>query len=273
MTKKKKRRKKPTMAQRADRHVLYEHSVQAVDFEVEFLEKTFRQIRGRRPKTLREDFCGTAAAACEWVKVRSDHRAVAVDIDPHVLEWGRENHVARLKPGARKRIELLNANVLDAKTPQVDMLVAFNFSYWIFEQREVLRRYFETARSALKKNGLFFIDAYGGYEAFEEQEEETEYDDFTYVWDQAYYDPITGHAECHIHFRFPDGSELEKAFSYQWRLWTIPELLELLVEAGFRRPTVYWQGADEDGEPNGDFFPAEHGEADAAWIVYIVAER
>ena len=273
MAKKKKLPKSLTMAERADRHVLYEHSVQAVDFEVEFLEKTYREMRGRRPRLLREDFCGTAAAACEWVKTRPDNRAIAVDIDPEVLAWGRKHHVAKLRPEARKRVKLVNANVLDVATPKVDILVAFNFSYWIFEQRDLMRRYFKTARSALKKNGVLFIDAYGGYESFEEQEEETEYDDFTYVWDQAYYDPITGHAECYIHFRFPDGSELDRAFAYQWRLWTVPELLEILVEAGFKKPTVYWQGADEDGEPSGEFFPAEHGDADAAWIVYIVAER
>ncbi len=71
MNRKKRKTKALTMAQRADRHVLYERSVQAVDFEVEFLEKTYREIRGRRPKSLREDFCGTAAAACEWVKYAS----------------------------------------------------------------------------------------------------------------------------------------------------------------------------------------------------------
>ncbi|MEJ2398529.1 MAG: hypothetical protein P8Z67_09845 [Gammaproteobacteria bacterium] len=33
----------PSMAETADRHVMYQAAVQAVDVEVEFLDKTFRQ--------------------------------------------------------------------------------------------------------------------------------------------------------------------------------------------------------------------------------------
>ena len=62
---------------------------------------------------------------------------------------------------------------------------------------------------------------------------------------------------CHIHFKFPDGSRIKNAFSYDWRLWTLPEVQELLAEAGFDRITVYWQGTDEEtGEANGEFEPA-----------------
>ena len=82
---------------------------------------------------------------------------------------------------------------------------------------------------------------------------------FTYVWDQHSYDPITGSAVCKIHFHFPDGSKIRDAFTYHWRLWTLPELRELLAEAGFARSTVYWEGTDEEtGEGDGDFQPREH---------------
>jgi hypothetical protein len=78
---------------------------------------------------------------------------------------------------------------------------------------------------------------------------------------------------CHIHFKFPDGSKIKKAFTYEWRLWTAPELRELLLEAGFSKATVYWEGEDEDGEGNGEFTPDEKGVADYAWIAYVVAEK
>ena len=78
---------------------------------------------------------------------------------------------------------------------------------------------------------------------------------------------------CHIHFEFQDGSRLEKAFSYTWRLWTLPEIRELLEETGFRQVTVYWQGYDDDGEPDGVFVPVGEGEADAGWICYLTAEK
>ena len=78
---------------------------------------------------------------------------------------------------------------------------------------------------------------------------------------------------CHIHFKFPDKSKLKRAFTYVWRLWTLPEITELLTEAGFKNPTVYWEGTDEDGEGDGVFTPDDRGEADAGWIAYLSAEK
>jgi hypothetical protein len=78
---------------------------------------------------------------------------------------------------------------------------------------------------------------------------------------------------CHIHFEFPDGSRMAKAFSYHWRLWTLPELREILLEAGFRKADVYWEGTDEEtGEGNGEYQPCEIGDADAGWVCYVVAQ-
>ncbi|MBN2886226.1 MAG: class I SAM-dependent methyltransferase, partial [Chromatiaceae bacterium] len=90
---------------------------------------------------------------------------------------------------------------------------------------------------------------------------------------QADFDPISARMRCHIHFRFDDGSALERAFRYEWRLWTLPEIRELLAEAGFGRIEVYWQGWDAEGEPDGNFRPVERGTADAAWIAYLSAEK
>jgi hypothetical protein len=79
--------------------------------------------------------------------------------------------------------------------------------------------------------------------------------------------------ECNIHFEFPDGSRFDKAFSYQWRLWTLPEIREILYESGFTQVDIYWEGTDEDtGEGNGLYTPSEIGDADAGWICYIVAQ-
>ena len=105
-----------------------------------------------------------------------------------------------------------------------------------------------------------------------DEEEKTKNDGFTYIWDQHKYDPITGSAVNYIHFKFKDGSKIKKAFTYEWRVWTLPEILEMLTEAGFK-PTVYWEQADEDGEGNGEFLPQTEGEADAGWIAYIVSQK
>ena len=75
-----KSRKKKTMAEKADRHVLYEKSVQNVAEEYKFVSKTFRKLRGRRPKHVREDFCGTASMCCEWVKRGKGNTAIGVEL-------------------------------------------------------------------------------------------------------------------------------------------------------------------------------------------------
>lgn len=262
-----------TMAERADIHELYEQSVQNVEEECNFVRNTFRSLRGRDALSFREDFCGTASAACYWTGFSPEHTAVGVDIDPDVLEWGRKNRIGPLNADRQARVQLLLSDVLEVRTDKMDTIGAFNFSYWIFQTRSLMIEYFSKVRDALKDDGVIFLDAFGGYEAFEEMTEKTKYDDFTYVWDQASYSPVTGEMECHIHFKFPDKSKIKRAFSYTWRLWTLPELKELLLESGFKNPTVYWEGTDEDGEGDGVFTPDERGEADAGWIAYVVAEK
>jgi SAM-dependent methyltransferase len=279
MSKSKRRSKKHkhTMASQADRHHLYELSVQCAEAEIDFVDATFKRLRKRKASLLREDFCGTANVCCEWVKRGPKRRAIGVDLDREVLDWGRENNLAALSKGQRERISLLCKNVLDANTEKPDIISAMNFSYWLLQDRDLLRRYFTSVRKALKPDGVFFLDAYGGYDSYKTIEEPREIDDgdkgFTYIWEQASFNPITHNLVCHIHFTFPDGSELREAFSYDWRLWTLPEVRDLLTECGFRRVTVYWQGWDKDGEPDGDFRPAETAEADAGWICYLTAEK
>lgn len=271
---KKDKPKKVTMAEVADRHDLYEQSVQCVEAEIDFVDETFTALRGRKAKSLREDFCGTGNTSCEWVRRRNSNHAIGVDLDTEVLEWGRKHKVGSLTPAQSKRVKLLNEDVMQVETDPMDIVLAMNFSYWLFEDRPTLRKYFERVRSALADDGIMFLDAFGGYDAYRELKERTKFKKHTYIWEQAHFNPINNHMRCHIHFKMKDGSRLEKAFSYEWRLWSLPEIRELLLEAGFSKATVYWQGEDEEtGEGDGEFYPTEEGEADAGWIAYIVAEK
>ncbi len=265
--------RKPKMADRADRHALYEQSVQDADTEVEFLKDTFQRVRGRAARSLREDFCGTATVACKWAAANWRHTAIGVDLDPEVLAWGREHNLHKLPEEVQERVQMIEGDVLESPGHDLDIVTAMNFSYWIFKDRPSLLRYFRSAREALAKDGLFLIDVYGGSDAYETMTEKRKVKNFMYVWDQVDYDPISGHAECAIHFKFKDGSRLQNAFTYHWRLWSLPEIRELLEEAGFSRTIVLWQGTDEEtGEGNGEFLPAERGENDPAWIAYVQAE-
>ncbi len=266
-------RNRAMAAERADKYELYEESVQDPDGDVERVRRMYKRARGRPAKSLREDFCGTGVFACAWVAASTRHEAVALDLDPEPLAWGRNHHYSALRPEQRKRVQLLEANVLQADSGSFDIVVAFNFSYFIFQKREELKRYLCAARSSLSENGLLILDVYGGPEAQECREERREYEDFTYVWDQDRFDPITHGATCLIHFEFPDGSEMRDAFRYRWRLWSIPELRDLIVECGFSETTVYWEGTEKrTNEPNGVYRPRKHAEDDPAWVAYITAK-
>ncbi len=262
-----------TMAAKADIHDLYEKSVQAVDHEVEFLRDTYRALRGRDPSSLREDFCGTASLTCEWARSGPRRHAIGVDVDAGVLDWGRSNRLARLPETARARVKLLQADVRTVRTDPVDIVGAFNFSYFCFKTRDEMRGYFTRVRRALNEGGLFFLDAFGGPDASDIVKEQTKIGRFTYIWEQAEFEPVTSRILCHIHFKFPDGSRIKRAFTYDWRLWTLPELRELLAEAGFSSSRVFWEGDDGEGGGNGEFKEHATGEADPAWIAYIVAEK
>jgi hypothetical protein len=271
----------PSMAETADPHALYQAAVQAVDVEVEFLDKVFSDIRGRRALSFKEDFCGTALLSVEWCKSDPQRTAIGVDIDEPTLRWGEEHNVLTAGEDVASRVTLLKQDVREVSEPKVDITCAFNFSFCIFKTREALREYFARARDGLKDDGVLVLDMFGGTECLDELEEETELDEVeaTYVWEHAKYNPITNEILCHIHFEFPDKSRLDKAFSYDWRLWSLQELKELLEEAGYSKVRIYWEkfeDTDDDDEyleSSGEFYEATDAENQESWHAYVLAEK
>jgi len=136
-------------------------------------------------------------------------------------------------------------------------------------------RYFRRMYDSLLIDGVFMLDAYGGYESYQPGLEEPSKikGGFTYIWHQDVMDPISNHVINHIHFEFRDGTRWRKAFTYDWRLWSLPELRELLLEAGFSNVTIYWEDADENGEGSGVYRPRKSVVNEAGWIAHILAEK
>jgi SAM-dependent methyltransferase len=261
---------KPTLASLADRHELYEQSVQAPEVDIDFFNRIFAEHRGREPRRLREDFCGTAYVAREWVRSDPRRRAVGIDLDLATLAWAKRA-AAALKRKQRRRLSLLCADVLEVEGPPVDLICANNFSFCVFKSRRQLGRYFSRARRSLRPDGLFFCELYGGTEAIIAIEEEREVDDYRFIWEQASYNPLTHETLCHIHFEMADESRLERAFTYDWRLWTLPELQELMLEAGFASVEVYLEGWDEEeDDTDGIFRRRTRFENQEAWVGYVV---
>ena len=77
----------------------------------------------------------------------------------------------------------------------------------------------------------------------------------------------------YIHFQRTGEEKREKVFSYDWRIWSLAELKDILSEVGFSSSQVYWEGTDEDGDGDGLFTPTEKGEECESWIAYMVAKK
>jgi hypothetical protein len=258
-------------AKTADKHVLYQLSVQAPETEVDFLNAWFTKIRGKKPLSLREDFCGTAILCAAWVKSHRERSATGIDIDRGVLAWGKEHNLGPLNEEQQARVTLLQQDVRAKVGQKHDIVCAFNFSYWIFKTRDAMVDYFKRVRSGVAKGGLFFLDAYGGWESHEPMQEHRKIKaGFTYVWDQNSFDAITHDVTNYIHFEFNDGSKLPKAFRYDWRFWSLPELQEMLREAGFSKVHVYW---DTSNDPEQDAYRERtRAPNQPGWLAYMIAE-
>lgn len=266
------RRAATMTAATADKYELYQLSVQSPEADVEFLRKEFKALRKRKARHLREDFCGTALLSSEWLRDSKKNTAEGFDLDPECLEWGRRHNLGPLGREAARCV-LHEADVREPGNRRPDLRVAFNFSYQVFKSRAELLEYFRGIHADLVEDGIFGLDLHGGPESSEELEEEKELDEgFTYVWEQGEYHPVTGAQHCAIHFEFDDGTELRNAFTYEWRLWTMPELVDLLKEAGFAEVRCYFEGDDPDSdEGNGEFEYSPTGENCPSWIAYVLA--
>lgn len=268
------RKPKPRLsAATADRYDLYQRAVQSADIDIPFLANLFKRTRGRKPLHFREDFCGTGLLSATWVQQGPQHTAEGFDIDPEPVVWGLAHNFEGLGEAAQ-RYSVHFKDVCEPGHRRYDLRVAQNFSYCVFKTRRELLAYFRAARASLVDDGIFVIDLHGGSEATEVLEETKRCGGFTYVWDQAAYWPGTGDYRCHIHFRFPDGTEMKRAFTYDWRFWSLTELRDVLLDAGFNRVDSYFEGTDEDGESgNGVFRVGTRGENCASWIAYLAALR
>ena len=148
----------PLTAKTADRHVLYEIAVQSPDAEMDFVQATFKKLRGRACRSIREDFCGTGHSSCEWVGRGADHTAVGLDLHGPTLAWGKCHNVSKLTQDQRSRLKLLQCNVLDPapEARGTDSVLAMNFSYFCFATRDLLRSYFRKVRETLGKDCLLY---------------------------------------------------------------------------------------------------------------------
>lgn len=266
-----------------DKHLLYEGAVQEVDADLDFMQRVCRKHTGRPPRLIREDFCGTAKLSAAWVSRNPRHLALGVDNHAPTLAWGDRHHRRPLGDAAA-RLTLVLDDVRAVDRPLADVTCAFNFSYSLFHRRDDLLGYFRHARSGLKPRGLMVLDAFGGIQCVQHNKETRSIPrartpsgeripTYIYEWEHRHFDVIHNRMVAHIHFELADGARLERAFTYDWRLWSLPELREVLLEAGFRAVEVYIHGWDAQGNADGIYRLRKTYDNEDGWIAYVVAVK
>ena len=255
-----------------DKYFYYKQAVQAPLEDIYFFNKTYKNLYKKKARVFREDFCGTFYIAYHWVKQNPKNKAIAIDKDPLPLSYGQKHHKSQLKPEQQKRLTVLNKDILESKLPKADIISVSNFSYFILKERELMLQYFKNVRKSLNKKGLFITDVVGGPACEGVMEEETKYKGFSYYWDQDFFNPISRIAHFYIHFkRKAEKKKRLRQFSYEWRLWTLPELKDILKEAGFSKVFVYWEESDKKGEGTGVYKKTHQGDLCETWVAYLVS--
>ncbi|GJQ29241.1 MAG: hypothetical protein HBSAPP03_11250 [Phycisphaerae bacterium] len=268
----------------------YELCVQSPRHVVSFL----RAVHGNEPRILHEDFCGTAAVSRRWCADAASRgetaRAVCVDIDARSLD--RAAMLARAD-GTERSVVFVRADVLQPVRPPpnplppgggADVVFVGNFSIGYIHTRPALVAYLRHARERLARGasgfggGVFVCDTYGGAGAFrlgaiERNHPSRGRELIRYSWVHEDADPITAMVTNSISFRVVlDGevvAEYPRAFEYRWRLWSIAELREAMLEAGFVSVEVHKDvnlAPEEPPRPVSD--PRDLGED---WVVLVVA--
>ncbi len=253
-----------------DKYDLYQQAVQSPDSDVEFLDKTYRDHRKKKAFSLTEDFCGTALLASQWVKSSKQRTAVGIDLSKEPLEYFFNQYYPKLTEDQKKRLKILNENVLSKKIPKSDIVSAQNFSYFLFKERTALKKYFESVYARLNPQGMFSVDCFGGSDCQDAVTDPFRHKGFTYYWDQLNFNSISSEAEFAIHFKFK-GKMYKNIFMYDWRMWSLAEIRDLMTEVGFKKVLVYWEGTNSKGTGNDIFKIETYGEPCLSWIANVVA--
>lgn len=201
---------------------------------------------GQQPRILREDFSGTGALARAWPTIVHGGRAVAVDADPRPL--ARAN-----APGVRT----VHADVLKARA-KADVIAATNFPLGYWHTRRELVAYLRLSLARLRPHGVFVADTYGGSDTWRtgrvtQRLRGPRGERVAYTWEQRRADPFTARVLDVLSFRVTAAGRtrtFSDAFVYDWRLWSVPELRDAMIEAGFRVVDVYdrlGDAVDQDG--------------------------
>jgi hypothetical protein len=160
----------------------------------------------------------------------------------------------------------------ELRSRRADVAAALNSAICFMHSRADADAYCRQARAMTAAPGIFVMDLQGGATMEKALTQCTRLPGGTvdYLWSQVCvmtvvarlrvltravlsalqdgFDPVSRLISCHIGFRLrgrrgapppPQPPSLRRAFSYRWRLWTLPEVCDMLRLAGFASTHVW----------------------------------
>jgi SAM-dependent methyltransferase len=276
---------------------LYRWAVQDPETHAVVLRTMYGRLRpGRRPVILREDFAGTAAESVAWIALGPGRDAIAVDWHRPTLQWA-QRRAARLLGARSSALQFIQADARVVGPPEVapaDVLSVLNFSILYLRHPEELRSYLRHALEGLAPDGILVLNLFGGPAALQpgitrhwvtprpRLPSEPPFPEFEYLWEVRQYDPASEQLDCRIHFTVPNPAtprrkrQVRDAFRYDWRVWSVHELVAACAQAGFSDVQLWRHTYDPAKGAAGVFLGCVEPESLLplhTWTAYIVACR
>ena len=220
------------MNQHSLTYELYTLAFQNPAKDVSMLVDAFTKQLKLCPVVLREDFWGSFANCREWINSHPQNVAIGIDIDPEFAGFAHATRLMMPKDESDRFSHILG-DVLDVALPSAHIVAALNSSFCVFKKRPQFKDYLRKCFQSFDATGMMALEVYCGADSQNIGCDEIEIGGHTAIWEQAKYDPTTSYCLNYIHFRLEDGTLIERAFEYDWRLWSPAECVDLLEEVGF----------------------------------------
>jgi SAM-dependent methyltransferase len=269
--------KKQSKAKSFDKYFYYVNSVQSASHDAELLSSMYKKHGTSKLASLclQEDFCGTADLCYEWVQLNKKYKAIGIDLDKKALAWGKNFHSDACSDDELNRIDLVHGDVLTPRQSKPDIICALNFSYSFLHSRAGLLNYLKKCHRSLNSGGLTILDCFGGpaYLKPHLDKRRNTHDKFTFWWEVKSFDAISNRISCAIHFQADQDTYRKDVFTYEWRLWSVPEITDIFKEAGFSEVHYWSEGLDVSGKGDGKFKVVKKEANCEAWVCYLVAKK
>lgn len=224
---------------------LYTRAFQNPPRDLSILNNAFTKQLKLSAVKLREDFCGSFANCREWLRIHPHNVAIGIDIDPALARFAEATRLS-MPEDEGSRFSYVPGDVLDVELPPAHIVAALNSSFCVFKQRQQFKGYLQKCFQSIDTPGMMALETYCGADSQNIGCDEISIGGDTAIWQQTKYDPVTNYCLNHIHFRLEDGTRIQKAFEYDWRLWSPAECVDLLEEVGFEGVCTVSKSKDQD---------------------------